>query len=129
MAEALLRARAPKSANAVISSAGIAALVGEPADPTAIRLMQERDLDISAHRARQFSPELAMDADLIMVMEQAHLQPLYSISPSARGKVHTLGKWDGSEIPDPYRKSPEYFEHVLGLIEQGVDAWSAKIWC
>ncbi|HXH71988.1 MAG TPA: low molecular weight protein-tyrosine-phosphatase [Mariprofundaceae bacterium] len=128
MAEALLRSKVPASSDTVIGSAGIAALVGEPADPEAIRLMQERDLDITDHRARQANPELVMNADLIMVMEQAHVQPLYSISPSTRGKVHTLGKWDGMEIPDPYRKSPEYFEYVLGLIEQGVDAWSAKLW-
>ena len=126
MGEGLLCARAPEGVN--VSSAGVGALVGEPADPTALKLMEERGVDISSHRARQLTPEIAHDADLILVMEQSHVDAIHSISPSSRGKVHAICKWDGLEVPDPYRKSPEYFEHVLGLIEKGVDQWSSRLW-
>ncbi|MDQ6982484.1 MAG: low molecular weight protein-tyrosine-phosphatase [Mariprofundus sp.] len=126
MAEALLRSHAPESVR--VESAGIGALVGEAADPSALRLMQERSIDISAHRARQFTPEMARRNDLILVMEDGHRQHIHSIAAEARGKVHMIGKWGDMEIPDPYKKSPEYFEYVLGLIEQGVDQWSSKLW-
>lgn len=126
MAEGLLRQCAPEGA--AISSAGIGALVGQPADPTAVRLMQERNIDISRHLARQLTPEIAGDADLILVMEAGQQQAVHSISPVARGRVHTIGKWIDAEVPDPYRKSPEYFEHVLGLLEQGVETWAGKLW-
>ena len=126
MGEALLRLRAPKGV--AVSSAGVGALVGHPADSNAINLMQERGIDISGHRGRQLTPELIQDADLILVMEKGHQDAVYSISPTARGKVHTICKWDGIDVPDPYRKSPEYFENALSLIEKGVDQWSSKLW-
>ena len=128
MAEALLRAHAPEGSDVAITSAGIAALVEEPADSNAVRLMQDRDLDITAHRARQLTAEMVLASDLILVMEGGHQQQIYSLAPAARGRVQMLGKWLDREIPDPYKKSPEYFEHVLGLIEQDVKAWSKKLW-
>jgi len=140
MAEALLKARAPESVH--IHSAGIGALVGEPADPASVQLMQARGIDITAHRARQLSREMVSQAELILVMEDGHMQHIHSLSPAARGKVHCLGKWGDkvnsghgreyplgeNEIPDPYKKSPEYFASILVLIEQGVDAWAEKLW-
>jgi len=126
MAEALLKTRAPAGVH--IHSAGIGALVGKPADAHALRLMQEQGTDISAHRARQLTPAMAGTADLILVMEAGHQRSIYAISPASRGKVHMLGKWADMEVPDPYRKSPEYFAYTLGLIEQGVDQWAEKLW-
>ena len=126
MAEALLRSRAPEGV--VLSSAGIGALVGKPADPNALKLMEERGIDISEHRGRQLTPQIIQDADLILVMEKGHQDAVHSISPTARGKVHIICKWDDIDVPDPYRKSPEYFEHILEMIEKGVDQWSSKLW-
>lgn len=128
MAEALLREKAPPASGVSIASAGIAALVGEPADPNAGLLMQERGVDISAHRARQLTAEMAHAADLILVMESAHQKHLHCLAPASRGRVHLLGKWHNRDVPDPYKRSPEYFEHVLTLIEQDVEAWSKKLW-
>jgi protein-tyrosine phosphatase len=71
---------------------------------------------------------MVLASDLILVMERGHQQQIYSLAPAARGRVQMLGKWLDREIPDPYKKSPEYFEHVLGLIEQDVKAWSKKLW-
>jgi len=126
MAEGLLRSVAPEGVN--ISSAGIGALVGEPADPIAVQLLQDRGIDISGHRARQLTPEIVREADLVLVMERKHLHAVNAISPGAWGKVHEIGKWIDAEVPDPYRKSPEYFKQVLELLERGVETWSKKIW-
>ncbi|MDQ6959945.1 MAG: low molecular weight protein-tyrosine-phosphatase [Mariprofundaceae bacterium] len=140
MAEALLQARAPEGVH--VYSAGIGALVGESADPLAQVLMQKRAIDISAHRARQLTREMVCQAKLILVMEEKHQQYIHSLSPAVRGKVHCLGKWNNQvnaghgreyplgdqQVPDPYKKSPEYFEHVLEMIEKGVDGWATKLW-
>jgi len=128
MAEALMRAKAPAVADVSFASAGIAALVGEPADAAAIQLLQGRGLDITAHRARQLTPDMVHAADLILVMEAGHQQHIHSLAPATRGRVHRIGKWSDRDIPDPYKKSPEYFEYVFGLIEQDVDAWSHRLW-
>lgn len=126
MAEALLRARAPEGVH--IHSSGIGALVGKPADPKAVQLMQERGIDITAHRARQLTHEMEMQADLILVMEAGHQKHIHSLSQASRGKVQELGKWGSHQVPDPYQKSLEYFAFTLTLIEQGVDAWAEKLW-
>ena len=125
MGEALLaRALADRSR---VGSAGLGALVDQPADETARSLLQERGLDISAHRARQLTAELIRRHDLILVMESGHKRAVESIDPSARGKVYRWGEWGDFDIPDPYRQSREVFEQALELILRGVDDWSAKL--
>ena len=114
MAEALLRARLAELRPAVhVSSAGLAALVGQPADPLAVALLAERGLDLSAHRARQVTPELVSAADLILVMEAAQQRHLELLAPSARGRVHRLGGFGGFDIADPYRQGRRQFERTL----------------
>src|SRR5690349_7085287 len=117
MAEALLRARlAGRPGAPIIESAGIAALVGHPADPLAIQLMREQGVDLSSHRARQLTPELIRQFDLILVMENGHQRAVEEILPAARGRVFPLGKWGGFEVPDPYRKDRAPFEQAAKLI-------------
>ena len=129
MAAALLQQRAmKKKANIVVESAGIAALAGHPADPTAQELMQERALDISAHRARQLTPTMIMDFDLVLAMETGHVKAIANMAPSARGRVYRLGKWGEFDIADPYRKSRQAFEEALAMIERGLNDWQPRIW-
>jgi protein-tyrosine phosphatase len=114
-----------------VESAGLAALVGDPADPLAVVLMQERGIDLTAHRARQLTPELASSSDLILVMEERHERAVEQIFPPARGRVHRLGRFGGFDIPDPYGKPRAAFESSLALIERGIEDfvrafWSAK---
>lgn len=123
MAEGLLKAKAPEGV--AISSAGVGALVGLPADPMARLLMHGKSVDIGAHRARQVSIELLAAADLVLAMEQTHIN---SLSAEMRGRAQLLGLWTGGEIEDPYRQSQEVFERVLGKIQAGVDAWATRLW-
>lgn len=125
MAEELLQ-QALADRGAQVSSAGLGALVGHEADPTAQELMRERGLDISAHRARQISTDLIRENDLILVMEDWQQKDIESMHPPARGKVHRLGKWGDFEIPDPYRKPRDAFERALSAIETGIEEWKNK---
>jgi len=126
MAEALLRKATHD--NVHVHSAGIGALVGYPADAAAIRLMDGRGIDITGHRARQLSLSMVRESDLILVMDTSQQQHIQSKYPMASGKVHCIGKWIDLEIPDPYKKSPEYFASVLGLLDQSIALWVAKLW-
>jgi len=129
MAEALLINRLSDSnyAKINITSAGVGALVGHEADATAKELMTEKNIDVSAHRARQLSTELISEYDLILVMETGHINAVHNIAPSSKGKVHLLGKWSDFEISDPYMQSRREFEVALELIERGVDEWVEKV--
>lgn len=128
MAEALLRheltARRP---DAAVESAGIGALVDEPADPLAVELMAERGLDISGHRGRQLTTQMLFDFDLVLVMELMQKRHVTGRWPASLGRVHLLGRWGEFEVPDPFRMPREDFEHALELIETGVDEWLQRL--
>jgi len=111
-----------------VSSAGIAALVNAPAHAYAKALMLQRGIDLSTHRARQATPELLLDADLILTMETRQSEQLEYILPSIRGRIHRLGKWGDFDIADPYQRQESVFEHVLALIEEGITQWQRKLW-
>ncbi len=129
MAEYLLRCDpVVQKGGVVVSSAGLAAMIGSPADPVAQELLAVRGVDLSPHRARQFSVDLLMHSDLILVMEAWQQREIEHMSPVARGKVHMLGRWRNAEIPDPYRKPREAFEAALALIEGSVNDWKTRLW-
>ncbi len=128
MAEAVLRtALQARGRGIAVRSAGIGALVGETADAHVQRLMAQRGMDLSAHRAVQVDRQMLQWADLILVMEDEHRAELRHMAPSAAGKVFLLGHWIGAEIADPYRRDLSVFEDTLALIDQSVGAWTERL--
>ena len=127
MAEAILQDALKDNSGIKISSAGVGALVGYPADEHAVSLMKERGLDLSGHEARQLTPQLVSENDLILVLESGHKRVIDANEPSARGKVYRLGEWQDQDIPDPFRKPRAAFEEALLLIDQGCKSWTEKI--
>ena len=127
MAEAVLRDALRGQEEVVVESAGLGALVDEPASEFSVKLMQERGLNISGHRAQQLTPELVTRADLILVMESGHRRAIDADEPTARGKLYRLGEWQDIEILDPYRQPREAFEETLELIDKGVADWVERL--
>jgi protein-tyrosine phosphatase len=132
MAQALL---AQRLGSVVVESAGTEALIGQGADPLAMSLMHEREIDIHAHRARQLAAWMAEAADLVLVMDHRQKRYIERRFASLYGRVYLLGPACGKdgpsatrcEIPDPYRKDRASFEQALALIEAGVEEWYARI--
>ncbi|MCF7477671.1 low molecular weight phosphotyrosine protein phosphatase [Vibrio sp. J2-4] len=127
--ERLLQSLLP---NKHVASAGIAVdkshLTGKAADDMATTIANEHDVSLDGHEARQLTPELCAQYDLILVMEKGHLEALTKIAPEARGKTMLFGQWiNEKNIPDPYRQSREAFEHAYTLIEKAAKAWSQKL--
>lgn len=110
-----------------VTSAGLDALVGHPADKMAQDLMHEQGIDISAHRARQLTHDHIYMADLILVMENEQKSIIENWEPTARGKVYRLGEWSNFEVPDPYRQSFEVYKNAFDLIVTGVSDWVTKL--
>ncbi len=111
-----------------ISSAGVGALVDNPADPSAIQIAEKHGVSLKGHKGVQFTPELGRKYDLILVMDKKHLDKITHMAPEVRGKTMLLGHWLGQkEIPDPYRQSLDAFEFVYQLIEQACDSWVKKL--
>ncbi len=126
IAEVLLKHQQPQLN---VYSSGLGALVGKPADPFSVELMAEKNIDLSNHCAQQINSVLVSASDLILTMEQKHIEAIRSQFPEARGKVFLIGKWlDNQEIPDPYKKDKAAFASAASLIESGLNAWQKKLW-
>ncbi len=127
MAEAWLRHRVTDQ-RLKVSSAGLSARVGEPAQPYAIALLSQYGLDLSGHRARQLEPSHIVWSDLILVMERWQKDEVERLCHPARGRTYLLAHWQGGlEIPDPYRGSAALFEDVFKAITAAVETWLERI--
>ena len=124
MAAGLLQAGLP---DLKVRSAGLGALVGEPAHETAAALMRERGIDIGAHRARQITRAMCLESEIILVMDREQRQRLQNMFPEACGRVFRIGEYAEVDIPDPYRQSVQAFRHALNLLDLSVQHWLQRI--
>ena len=128
VAEAILRQQLP---NCQISSAGLGALQGEPVSSFAQQLAESDGLEVTHHRARQLTVPMIQEADLILVMTEGQRRALGEQAPHALGKTLLLGRWlndgEGQDIPDPYRKTLDVFDHVHTLLNDASFLWVDKL--
>lgn len=127
VAEALLKDRLP---GCKVWSAGLDAMVGQGAEPTAREIAEQYSLDLSPHRAQQIAGWMCTHADLVLVMEASHQQELEKRYPTARGKIRRLGEFGPQgafDIADPYRQPRAAFEAAHAAIALGVDEWVRRI--
>ncbi|MCE8031641.1 low molecular weight phosphotyrosine protein phosphatase [Billgrantia tianxiuensis] len=128
--EALLKRALPGHR---IASAGLGALVGHSAEPTAARLAEADGLDLSDHRARQIDAGMIRDADLILVMSEGQRLALAERFPFATGKTMCFGRWlpsetgKGVDIPDPYRRNEEVFVRVHRQLTEAARLWQSRL--
>jgi protein-tyrosine phosphatase len=110
-----------------VSSAGLLALVGHPADAMARQVAARHGLDIGGHRAQQVSAGLCQQHDLVLVMERAQKAALEQRFPQVRGKVFHLDADGQIDIADPYRQPMAAFEEAYAVIARGVSDWAHRI--
>lgn len=127
---ALAHAYAAKIENrpTTIMSAGFHPQDGRPADPIMVATAAARSIDLSQWRSHTLNAEMVASADLILAMEQAHIDRLLTHYPQAADKAFLLGAVgagtvDRVEIPDPYGQAPSVYESVFRQVISSVDAW------
>lgn len=126
MAEGILKAKLPGDFR--IGSAGIAAVVGDPATEDAQAVMTAHGYDIAAHRARQATQTMLGAADLILTMDQSHNDWINKRYPQFRGRVHKLLKWqENHDVEDPYMMSRSFFEQTFTDLETGIESWLKRL--
>lgn len=126
-AEMLLR-NALDPSDISVTSAGLNARVGESMEPNALSVLEEQGGAAQEFKARQITPAIVNESDLILVMEKEHVKGVLSIASHARGKVFLLGKWQSEhEIKDPYRQGKAAFVHAHALIEDAVCSWAQRL--
>jgi protein-tyrosine phosphatase len=123
--ERLLRQALPELE---VTSAGIQALVGKPADKTASEVAAAHGLSLHGHSARQFTAALGAGHDLILVMEPGHKREISRMAPQLAGRVMLFDKWTGEKgIADPYLRSTEFHEKTFAALSDAAQAWARRL--
>lgn len=104
------------------TSAGVSSEeTGNPIDARARRVLTAHGYDASHHRAHRITAAEIADADLVIGLEQLHLDRMERIAPQATN-LALLTDFDpdatpGSGIDDPWYGGPEGFETTLAAVE------------
>ena len=126
MAEGLMRAElAKRGVSAAVTSAGLAAM-GEPAADHAVTVMEECGLNLTRHRSRPLTKELADAADRIVVMTENHRSLL--LAAGVDGEKITV---PAGGVPDPFGGSVEVYRHTRDTLQDIVhtlaDEWFPEV--
>ena len=132
LAEALMRRALDARGHGEIevSSAGIGAWDGAPASEGSLLVGLEHGLDLSRHRARLLTRELARSADLVLAMSGQQRDRAAALG--AGDRAHTLGEFAGgsgagADVPDPFGADLDAYRVTFRQLETLVDAVAARI--
>jgi protein-tyrosine-phosphatase len=129
MAEGILKKFLEGIGDALVSSSGTHALVGNPASEFSVIAAGENSIDISRHRAKMLMPEMIKASDIILCMESSHAEGVLSIDVRAHERVFNLADFSGSRrmrgIPDPYGCSLREYRECFRDIHRCIDNFLA----
>lgn len=111
-------------------SAGLDTTQGHDAYPLAKSASRKYDVDLDHHQTTPMTMDMVAWADLILVMETAHVVSLDSMAPAARSKTFLLGHFASqatTDIRDPYEGTPEEFFRCYAIIADSCDGFLAQI--
>jgi len=122
MVKALLEAALAEqglSGRIIVDSAGVFAQKDAPASEGSVKAMAARGLDISEHRSKPLSDRLVREADLILVMEEAHRRSIFYTWPQALSKTFLLSEMVGEhrDIFDPIGLPQEVYDRVADYLD------------
>lgn len=104
-----------------VSSAGVAARQGAQATPEARSVCEQLGLDLSGHRSRRLSPEMILNADLIVAMEEQHRQTAVRLMPECADRITTLAELAGLSSPrgvaDPIGGDERRYRETFAQLE------------
>lgn len=111
-----------------VSSAGVAAPVGQPADPTVQHIASGLKLDLSDHRSRLLTTEMVNSAELILVLDEKIRAMLRHRWPHSWGKTLLFDHWSTrAGIDDPVGRSEEFHRATAEQISVAADLWIDRL--
>lgn len=120
MAEGLFRAHNGEEKTGLAAlSAGMYTSDGLPASGNAVTAAAELGADITSHRSRMLTPELAREAKYLVCMTGAHYDRLCELFPDCADKIFTLLPED---ISDPFGGDLATYRRSAAEIDKGVQA-------
>lgn len=104
---------------------------GNPIDPRARRTLSAHGYDGGHHRAHRITPGEIVDADLVIGLEQLHVDRMRRLVPDA-DNLALLTDFDpaatpGSGIDDPWYGGEAGFEDTLASVEAAMPGVLARV--
>jgi len=107
--------------------------VGQGADRRTVATAKRFGIDLDGHRARQVTPRVLRDTDLVFAMDSGHYDILHRMLPGGRlDHVHLFLPWAGLsppiDVPDPYYGGEDGFVSVHRMLDEAtrrLAAWLA----
>lgn len=127
LAEGIMKTKVPE--NFLVDSAGTISMhEGEHPDKRAIKTAAHHNIDISRQRSRPITRRDYENFDKIYCMDASVYKDVMAkaLNEEERQKVslflEAAGKFNNTEVPDPYWGGMEDFENVFQLLDKGCDA-------
>lgn len=132
MASAILRSRLAARGLAEqvqVLSAGTFAEEGYNASRFAASVLGQRGMDLAGHRSQPLTVPLLKQADLVLVMEEAHRKSVFYQSPQFLAKTFLLSEMAGQhgDVEDPYGGTLEEYVETADELEALIDAGLPRI--
>ena len=105
----------------IVSSAGIAAMMGSYASPEAVQAMFEMGLDLRGHETQPLSETLVRHADVIYTMTQSHREAIVAQWPGAAERTCLLAT-SGADVSDPIGGPLQRYRQCAALIRSELEA-------
>jgi protein-tyrosine phosphatase len=101
--------------------------VGDPPDPRTADAARRRGYPMTGMFARKVSAADFQAFDFVVAMDEGHHRLLERMAPrGGKAKLRLfmdlVREATHRDVPDPYYGGPEGFDHVLDLVEAGIDA-------
>ncbi|WP_395073732.1 low molecular weight protein-tyrosine-phosphatase [Flavobacterium sp.] len=122
LAEAILRSKLPE--NYIVDSVGTGNWhVGHPPDPRSMKIANQKGLDISNLKGRQFSINDFSDFDHIYAMDNQNYKDIIGLATTEVQKskvkliLNELFPNENVDVPDPYFGLENGFEKVYDMLD------------
>ena len=112
-----------------VLSAGISAAEGFFPTAETIEVMSQEGVDVSGLRSKNLTLRMIEGADIILAMEDIHMNYITRLMPSAASKTHLLKAYpdeiqltfpENHNIPDPIGRPMEYYQLAAAVIKDQV---------
>jgi protein-tyrosine phosphatase len=110
----------------LVTSAGIAAMMGGRATSEAIDVMKEYGYDLSRHDTQPLTEQLVRNADLILTMTRAHREAIVAQWPGAAERT-LLVTADGEDVCDPIGGPVERYRRCAAQLETEIRSHIDKL--
>jgi protein-tyrosine-phosphatase len=83
-------------------------------------------VDVSGHRAKRITKEMAKKSDIILVMEKVHEEEILKFAPEVKNRLFLLKEFakisdSRMDIVDPIGRDLAFYEQTFAVIKDAIE--------